>query len=90
MIHDNVLDAIALLLDPVRLACFMTRGVLTVVGRASSRRAHDSCHGVTRDSSSQAAVPPSRSSAVARGPAVSARALLAGRERRNASRHARG
>eukprot|EP00965_Chrysotila_dentata_P146598 4840737-Pleurochrysis_carterae.AAC.1 len=68
----------------------MTRGALTALGRTSGRRAHVSCHGVARNSSSQNAAPPSRSPAVARGPAVSARALLAGRERRNASRHARG
>eukprot|EP00965_Chrysotila_dentata_P164795 5441711-Pleurochrysis_carterae.AAC.1 len=69
MIHDNVLDAIALLLDPVSLACFMTRGALTALGRTSGSRAHDSCHGVARNSSSQPAVSPSRSPAVARGPA---------------------
>eukprot|EP00965_Chrysotila_dentata_P143233 4732961-Pleurochrysis_carterae.AAC.1 len=81
-VHDAAADVLLVVLDPLLLWTTLKRCWSAHTGPprglASAARAHRDIH--------SAASP----SALARGPTVCARALLVGRERRNASRHARG
>eukprot|EP00965_Chrysotila_dentata_P112290 3712333-Pleurochrysis_carterae.AAC.1 len=69
---------------------FAVHCTLSTLACSPRCRAYDPSIGEMRQRIPPVVVLSSRPSVVARGPATSARALLAGRERRNASRHARG